>query len=707
TYGSLGNINSNSGSSVTLNLLPGSISTLSGVNSKSLYFASRLNNAGTLTLKDSGYINHNNDSVTVSRIVNQSGGTFNVAGDAGFTGNVGIFDNQGTLAIGNPLKRVSFGWTFIQGSTGKLNIKIGGADAAVPQFDQLAISGSATLGGALNVSLVNGYTAPTGATFKVLTFASGSGQFSSVNSPFVGTYNTNDVTLTRDSTVPVSVQVTAPVSGASVKALSLLSAIAEDDTGVSGIGNVNLYLRRANSAGALEFWGKRGTTWGWATTSAFMPAGLSNGAWRVTNNFPTGTVLPSGTNLPAGTYYAHAVAYDKAGNLKGSTVNTFTVDLTIPTSVQVTAPVSGESVRALTLLSAIAEDDTGVSGIGNVNLYLRRANSAGALEFWGKRGTTWGWATTSAFMPAGLSNGAWRVTNNFPTGTVLPSSTNLSDGTYYAHAVAYDKAGNPKGSTVNTFTVDLTAPASVQVTAPANGESLSALSKLTARAKNNIGDSDSGDGGIGRMNLFLRRKNSAGAFEHWGQRGTTWGWATTAALLPAALASVPASETQPAYSEWRVTNNFPTGTVLPSGTNLPAGTYYAHAVAYDKAGNLKGSTVNTFTIINSGSTVTTDEGEPASSVALSSSSAQASSDTVRLVFTGGLDIAAASDPARYSVTIDGVAVAIESVQLANSSSVVLTLEEGSITVGEVALVAYDIKDNKGLALAGEAKVAVK
>jgi hypothetical protein len=57
--------------------------------------------------------------------------------------------------------------------------------------------------------------------------------------------------------------------------------------------------------------------------------------------------------------------------------------------------------------------------------------------------------------------------------------------------------------------------------------------------------------------------------------------------------------------------------------------------------------------------------------------------------------------------IDGVAVAIESVQLVNSTTVVLTLEEGSTAANEVVLVRYDIKDSKGLVLSGEAKVTVK
>jgi hypothetical protein len=129
------------------------------------------------------------------------------------------------------------------------------------------------------------------------------------------------------------------------------------------------------------------------------------------------------------------------------------------------------------------------------------------------------------------------------------------------------------------------------------------------------------------------------------------------------------------------------------------------ANALDKAGNSKVSAINTFSIISGGSTAVAEDAT--SSVILSSASAQAANDAVRLVFSGALDIALASDPGRYRVTLDGVAVAIESVRLDNSSTVALTLEEGNVALGDVLVVTYAIKDSKGLALEGQSKVTVK
>jgi hypothetical protein len=59
----------------------------------------------------------------------------------------------------------------------------------------LAVGGTATLGGTLAPSLINGFTPAGGATFQILTAAPRSGTFGSVSGPFTAQYNANDVTL--------------------------------------------------------------------------------------------------------------------------------------------------------------------------------------------------------------------------------------------------------------------------------------------------------------------------------------------------------------------------------------------------------------------------------------------------------------------------------------------------------------------------------
>ncbi len=79
-----------------------------------------------------------------------------------------------------------------------LNIEIGGTSPGTG-YDQLVITGTATLGGTLNVSLINGFTPASGDTFQILTFASrGGSTFAATNiDPRFGpvTYNAMDMTL--------------------------------------------------------------------------------------------------------------------------------------------------------------------------------------------------------------------------------------------------------------------------------------------------------------------------------------------------------------------------------------------------------------------------------------------------------------------------------------------------------------------------------
>jgi hypothetical protein len=98
-------------------------------------------------------------------------------------------DSAGTLTIqGN----------YVQTAAGSLDINLG----RHPTDGRLAISGTATLAGALDVSLIGDFTPAPGAWFTILTFATRSGDFStengltlSKNKFFVPSYRNNDLTL--------------------------------------------------------------------------------------------------------------------------------------------------------------------------------------------------------------------------------------------------------------------------------------------------------------------------------------------------------------------------------------------------------------------------------------------------------------------------------------------------------------------------------
>ena len=104
----------------------------------------------------------------------QVGGSLTTAGN---------LDNAGTIDLAPGALNVTGSYT--QETTGALDIGVGGL-AAGSQFGQLNVSGPASLNGVLDVSLVNGYTPPSGDSYPILTFGSETGGFSADFGLFFG-----------------------------------------------------------------------------------------------------------------------------------------------------------------------------------------------------------------------------------------------------------------------------------------------------------------------------------------------------------------------------------------------------------------------------------------------------------------------------------------------------------------------------------------
>ena len=110
-------------------------------------------------------------------------GTFTVTNGAHFT-TAGDFTNSGSLTVG-PGSILTVAGNFTQTSTGTLNDQIGGTPAS-GLFGQVDVTGTATLAGTFNLTLVNGFSPSSGQTFDVMSFASATGNFTSFSglSPF-------------------------------------------------------------------------------------------------------------------------------------------------------------------------------------------------------------------------------------------------------------------------------------------------------------------------------------------------------------------------------------------------------------------------------------------------------------------------------------------------------------------------------------------
>src|SRR5262249_31017005 len=129
--------------------------------------------SGTTTVFPVGSFGSGTGGMVVGTMV-ITGGT--VGGTGTITGNV--LNTSGTFGPGSSPGILTINGDYTQSASGVLNIEIGGTIAATPDFDQLIISGKATLDGTLNVSLINGFTPALGNNFQFMTYGSRSGDFS-------------------------------------------------------------------------------------------------------------------------------------------------------------------------------------------------------------------------------------------------------------------------------------------------------------------------------------------------------------------------------------------------------------------------------------------------------------------------------------------------------------------------------------------------
>jgi hypothetical protein len=153
---------------------------------------------GTVTL-DNGTTLKNNGTLTVVNAGSvQNSGTYTGSGAVA----LGTFTNSGTVA---PTNCLSFGNGFT--NSGIVAIDLGGTTACT-LHDKLNVTGTATLGGTLTVTLANAYTGAANNTATIVDATALSGTFSTVNLPpsWFANYNnpsTGKMTLAFSSPLPV------------------------------------------------------------------------------------------------------------------------------------------------------------------------------------------------------------------------------------------------------------------------------------------------------------------------------------------------------------------------------------------------------------------------------------------------------------------------------------------------------------------------
>ena len=169
-------------------------------------------------------------SITPSAINLQGGaisGTGTIYGNLTNAGEMDLGSSPGTLTVyGN----------YTQTAAGALSLKVGGTVAG-SQFDQLNIADTATLGGTLNVSLINGFGPIVPETFSVLTAASVSASFATTNLP---TIDGQPAFSVQDTATSVNLVAAATVPDLSVKGSSIAAVNTQTPPTATGITGQNI-----------------------------------------------------------------------------------------------------------------------------------------------------------------------------------------------------------------------------------------------------------------------------------------------------------------------------------------------------------------------------------------------------------------------------------------------------------------------------------
>jgi hypothetical protein len=126
--------------------------------------------------------------------INTSGGTVNVVAGAKLSGTGTILGNvnnsAGTVSPGASPGVLTITGNYVQGPSGTLDMQIGGLVPGT-EYDQLLVSGTASLGGTLNATLIGPFVPPAGSTFTFVQAAGGvNGTFATINQPAGALFNT-------------------------------------------------------------------------------------------------------------------------------------------------------------------------------------------------------------------------------------------------------------------------------------------------------------------------------------------------------------------------------------------------------------------------------------------------------------------------------------------------------------------------------------
>jgi hypothetical protein len=147
-----------------------------------LTLLSDFRNQGVLRLGTNGALTTDAELGSYDAFGNGTDGRIEGNGRIDVRGAGFAFINDGVMAPGSSPGVLTIQGDFVQDDTGILDIQLGGSVAGT-DYDQLVVTGNASLGGTLRLSTIDGAGLQPGSSFDVLRYASTSGAFASTVQP--------------------------------------------------------------------------------------------------------------------------------------------------------------------------------------------------------------------------------------------------------------------------------------------------------------------------------------------------------------------------------------------------------------------------------------------------------------------------------------------------------------------------------------------
>ncbi len=365
--------------------------------------------SGATLMTGGSLTNAGNGVVSGSGTLNLSGGTLT---------NGGVIQPGGNGAVGT----LSVAGNYVQGANGSLSVEL----ASGSSYDVLAVSGTASLGGTLNVSYLGGYAPTTADSHQVLTASSVTGTFASVVDPnsLYALYGGANVTLT--GTIPT---LTWDGGGDGVHwsdannwNLNVLPT-ANDPVVISDTAAAAIIVDSAATAksvtSAEAFNITTGGTFTLGNASAF------NNGFSLTG----GTLAGNGTVAANGTFSWTGGAMNPGGNFTMGSSGSIGGSVTLN--------------RFFTNLGMLGLSNASVAGSGTLvnqgTLTVNPGSSSIATGFNWQSGTIDGSGLLSLTGTYTLSGGGSRILNG---ATISPVSTNLVDGSLTVQSGIYNGGSN-------------------------------------------------------------------------------------------------------------------------------------------------------------------------------------------------------------------------------------------------------------------------